>query len=392
MAGAVQTFKDGAVEKVRLAEEAARIRDVAEAERGRNAAATAEAARELAVVVDALGSAMTRLSGGDLTCRVDQAFSADYQRLRMDFNATVEKLQQTMIVIAASSHEINAGAENVSQTADSLARRTEQQAAGLEQTAAALDQITATVQRSATGAAKARTVVAEARSDAEHSGKVVRDAVTAMGEIEASSRQISQIIGVIDEIAFQTNLLALNAGVEAARAGDAGRGFAVVASEVRGLAQRAAVAAKEIKQLISASTRQVGAGVSLVSQTGEALRAIIAQVAQIDEVVGQIAASAQEEAVALNQISAAMNQICRNTAGLRRICCTRNRMSIAEIRISAIARACSKARGRARQQAKPRRPAPASIRAGVRSAVRNGPLIAPISRSQAAAASWCIWP
>jgi methyl-accepting chemotaxis protein len=151
--------------------------------------------------------------------------------------------------------------------------------------------------------------VATAKTDAENSGEVVGQAVTAMGEIEQSSHQISSIIGVIDEIAFQTNLLALNAGVEAARAGDAGRGFAVVASEVRALAQRSAEAAKEIKALISASSTQVAAGVNLVGETGKALKRIVTQIAEINGVVTDIAASAQEQATGLNEVNAAVNQM-----------------------------------------------------------------------------------
>ena len=144
------------------------------------------------------------------------------------------------------------------------------------------------------------------RLTAERSGVVVNEAVGAMGEIASSSRQISQIIGVIDEIAFQTNLLALNAGVEAARAGEAGKGFAVVASEVRALAQRSAEAAKEIKALISASSTQVGSGVQLVGKTGQALEMLVAQVDEIDGLVGEIAASAKEQAVGLNEVNAAV--------------------------------------------------------------------------------------
>ncbi len=179
----------------------------------------------------------------------------------------------------------------------------------MAETASALDELTATVKRTADGAKQANTAVIQARADAEKSGDVVHQAVTAMGGIENSAQQISQIIGVIDEIAFQTNLLALNAGVEAARAGDAGKGFAVVASEVRALAQRSAEAAKEIKALISASAAQVKEGVDLVGQTGEALGRIVGQVAEISGLVSSIAASAQEQATGLTEVNTAVNSM-----------------------------------------------------------------------------------
>jgi methyl-accepting chemotaxis protein len=204
---------------------------------------------------------------------------------------------------------MRSGADEISKAADDLSRRTEQQAASLEETAAALDQITATVRKTADGANHAQGVVQTARANAAESAHVVKRATDAMGEIESSSKQIGQIIGVIDEIAFQTNLLALNAGVEAARAGDAGKGFAVVASEVRALAQRSAEAAKEIKTLINASSAQVGQGVSLVAETGKALQLIVEQVAEINGIVTEIAASAQEQATGLHQVNTAVNQM-----------------------------------------------------------------------------------
>jgi methyl-accepting chemotaxis protein len=218
-------------------------------------------------------------------------------------------MQEAIQAIGVATGGVNSGSDEISQASDNLSRRTEQQAASLEETAAALDQITATVRKTAAGAKEASQVVAVARADAEKSGKVVSQAVSAMTEIETSSNQISQIIGVIDEIAFQTNLLALNAGVEAARAGEAGRGFAVVAQEVRALAQRSADAAKEIKTLISTSTQQVEAGVSLVGQTGEALTRIVEQVAAIDNLVREISASASEQATGLNEVNTAVNQM-----------------------------------------------------------------------------------
>ena len=214
-----------------------------------------------------------------------------------------------MPAVSGNTQAIRAGAGEISTAADDLSRRTEQQASSLEETAAALEQITVTVKKTAEGAKHARDIVSTAKVDADKSGEVVREAMAAMTGIDKSSKQISEIIGVIDEIAFQTNLLALNAGVEAARAGDAGRGFAVVASEVRALAQRSAQAAKEIKGLISASTAQVDQGVRLVAQTGEALGRIVAQVVEINAVIADIAASAQEQSTGLQQVNTAVNEM-----------------------------------------------------------------------------------
>ena len=200
----------------------------------------AEAAQ--ALVVETLAEALTRLSRGDLAARIDTAFEGDYAAIRDNFNVAADSLRKAMGTIVRTLAPLRAGCEEISSAAADLSQRTEQQAASLEETAAALDQITATVRSSADGAREASSVAAGAREDAERSGEVVRQAVQAMSAIEQSSRQVSEIIGVIDEIAFQTNLLALNAGVEAARAGEAGKGFAVVASEVRALAQRSAEA------------------------------------------------------------------------------------------------------------------------------------------------------
>ncbi|HVI31030.1 HAMP domain-containing methyl-accepting chemotaxis protein [Phenylobacterium sp.] len=309
MAEAVQTFKAAAIEKLRLEGMTAEQAKAAEEERRRQEAAKAEAARQQQKVVEGIATGLEKLAAGDLLFRLNEPFAEDYEKLRADFNDAMGQLQETMKVITGNTRGLRSGAEEISQAADDLSKRTEQQAASLEETAAALDQITATVRKTAEGANHARDVVSTARADAERSGEIVSQAVAAMSEIEKSAQQISQIIGVIDEIAFQTNLLALNAGVEAARAGDAGRGFAVVASEVRALAQRSADAAKEIKALISASSEQVGQGVSLVGQTGEALTRIVEQVADITTVVSEIAASAQEQATGLHQVNTAVNQM-----------------------------------------------------------------------------------
>jgi len=309
MARSVQVFKDNAV-ALRTAE-AAQLRASAEteAERRRNQEISEAAAKEQAFVMEAIAGGLTKLSDGDLTYRLDQQFPEAYKRVQSDFNDAIAQLETALGTIVHAANGIGAGSDEIASASDDLSRRTEQQAASLEETAAALDEITATVRRSSSGAQEASRVVGSTRSDAERSSIVVRNAVDAMNQIEKSSQSISQIIGVIDEIAFQTNLLALNAGVEAARAGEAGRGFAVVAQEVRALAQRSADAAKEIKTLISTSSQQVNQGVSMVGQTGEALQAIVVKVGEIDALVSEIASSGQEQATGLNQVNAAVNQM-----------------------------------------------------------------------------------
>ncbi|SFK06397.1 methyl-accepting chemotaxis protein [Caulobacter sp. UNC279MFTsu5.1] len=259
--------------------------------------------------VDEIAIGLDHLARNDLTYRIDRPIEAAYEKVRNDFNAAAGTLESTMSAISASTGGVDGGAREIAMASSELSRRTEQQAASLEETAAALDEITATVQRSAEGAKQAFGAASQARTDAHRSGEIVREAVSAMGAIEGSSRQITQIIGVIDEIAFQTNLLALNAGVEAARAGDAGRGFAVVASEVRALAQRSAEAAKEIKTLIATSSAHVERGVKLVGDTGEALGGIVAKVAEIDGLISGIASSSHEQANGLAAVNSAVNQM-----------------------------------------------------------------------------------
>ena len=265
------------------------------------------------VVVTGLADGLKALSDGNLTNVLNNTFDPEYEQLRTDFNSANATLKATMEKILLTSNGIQNGAMEMSIASDDLSKRTENQAAALEQTAAALDEVTATVQQTAKAASDARAAVLSARSDAETGGTVVKDTVVAMGSIKESSEKISQIIGVIDEIAFQTNLLALNAGVEAARAGEAGRGFAVVASEVRALAQRSSDAAKDIKDLISASAQHVQKGVSLVDQTGQALDKIVAQVANVDILVSDIASSANEQATGLGEVNSAINEMDRVT-------------------------------------------------------------------------------
>jgi methyl-accepting chemotaxis protein len=281
----------------------------AEEERKAAEAERAKAAEEQAAVVEVLAQALAGLARGDLSTRIEQPMTGDYERLRTDFNRAVSALHDVMGSVVGSVGSMSATVAKLDQSGDDLSRRTEHSAASLEETAAAVEEITATVKRSAETARHTAGAVAEARKEAEESAPVVESAINAMSAIESSSKQIGQIIGVIDEIAFQTNLLALNAGVEAARAGEAGKGFAVVASEVRALAQRAADAAKEIKALISASTTHVGEGVDLVGRTGEALSRIVGRVTEIHGLVGEISASSQEQAVGLAQVNTAVNEM-----------------------------------------------------------------------------------
>jgi methyl-accepting chemotaxis protein len=309
MARAVETFKQAAIEKQRLEQEAEAAAQAAEEERRKQEADGQYYIEAHNTFMRDFSAALERLSKGDLNYRLDTPFTEDYEKIRLDFNTTADSLKDAMLTIASSTQAIRFATDEISTAADDQSRRTAQQAASLEQTAAALDEITATVKKTADGAGHAREVVSSTKADAEKSDAVVRQAITSMGDIERSSQQISHIIGVIDEIAFQTNLLALNAGVEAARAGEAGRGFAVVASEVRALAQRSAEAAKEIKGLISASTKQVEGGVQLVGQMGEALNRIITEVNEINTIVSDIAAGAKEQSVGLQEINTGVSQM-----------------------------------------------------------------------------------
>jgi methyl-accepting chemotaxis protein len=334
MAKTVQTFKENGI-AMRKAEQEAELqrqaasdqrakadaereaaaaeRASAEAERARLAAEREAAAARQAEAMEALADGLAQLAAGNLTVALETPFEPEYERVRVDFNAAVAGVQNTVREIMGHTAAIGTGIGEISTASDDLARRTEQQAASLEQTAAALDEITGRVKGAAASSGEAQAIATAAQQETEASERVVTEAVTAMGEIEGSARKIGQIIGVIDEIAFQTNLLALNAGVEAARAGEAGRGFAVVASEVRALAQRAADAAKEIKTLVTNSMRQVERGVRLVGDTGAALARIQLGVGRINSAIGEIAASAKEQANGLAEVNIAVNEMDRVT-------------------------------------------------------------------------------
>nr|WP_301183149.1 methyl-accepting chemotaxis protein [Sphingomonas quercus] len=273
------------------------------------AAAEQAKAEQTALIVDSIGDALGRLADGDLATRVDADLTGSYARLKTDFNSAADALQSALAQVAEAARAIDGGAGEIRLASDDLSHRTEQQAASLEETAAAMSEITDTVQATADRAESAHAAVESAREEAEQSGRVVADAVEAMSGIERTSKEISEIISVIDGIAFQTNLLALNAGVEAARAGDAGRGFAVVASEVRGLAQRSAEAAKDVKARITASSQQVASGVELVGKTGKALDRIIARVSEVNALVAEIASSAEHQAAGLKQVNIAIGEM-----------------------------------------------------------------------------------
>lgn len=309
MARAVRVFKDNALKTRELENQAVEQRQMTEEQRRQIAEQERVRAEAMAEATNGLAAGLKRLASGDLTVTLEHSFAPDFESLRTDFNAAVEQLQGTLGSVSRAAASIDSGSREISQSADDLSRRTEQQAASLEETAAALDQITVNVTNSYKRAEEARNTAVQANDSARQSGTVVAKAVEAMERIEQSSGQISNIIGVIDDIAFQTNLLALNAGVEAARAGEAGKGFAVVAQEVRELAQRSANAAKEIKSLISKSTHEVDNGVRLVSETGEVLKTIEAYIVTINQHMDSIATSSREQSVGLSEVNTAVNQM-----------------------------------------------------------------------------------
>ncbi|MUO79188.1 HAMP domain-containing protein [Agrobacterium vitis] len=313
MAKAVLVFKDAAIEKLRLTEEADAMRRRSEDEQQAAQAQKQQEADEISFVVVQLAEGLSALANGNVAHRLTMPFVERLDGLRVNFNESLAKLQAALKTVGANAQAINAGAAEIRASADDLAKRTEQQAASVEETAAALEQVTRTVKDSARRAEDVGQLVATTRTGAERSGQVVRNAVAAMTEIEKSSGEIGNIIGVIEDIAFQTNLLALNAGVEAARAGDAGKGFAVVAQEVRALAERSAKAVKEIKVLISASSAQVGAGVSLVGETGRELEQIVTAVQHISENVTAIVTASREQSTGLSEINVAVTDMDKGT-------------------------------------------------------------------------------
>lgn len=283
------------------------------AEEARLAAEAEATARERELVSKSIGTALSYLAAKDLTYRMAFDLPEAYRGLQADFNAAIDDLEQAVRNVGDATRAIAGGTQEIAAASDNLAQRTEQQAACLEESSAAVNELSKALNSAAQSSTKTKDIISAARRDAEKSSEVVRQTTTAMEGIRGSSHQISDIIGVIDDIALQTNMLALNAGVEAARAGDAGRGFAVVAAEVRALAKRSAEAAKQIKGLVTRSTSEVDAGAKLVSATGGAIERIMSQVSVIDGGIGSIAGMALDQAQTLKQVNTAICEIDQST-------------------------------------------------------------------------------
>lgn len=264
---------------------------------------------DLASVFNDVSNTLGAMSRGDLTRPVLRDYQGEFGRIKDNLNNTLVHISTTVAELREATDSVNVASNEISSGNSNLSSRTEQQASSLEETAASVEELTSTVRNNADNAQQANLVATNARQQAEKGGEVVSRAVTAMDQINASSKKIAEIIGVIDEIAFQTNLLALNASVEAARAGEQGRGFAVVATEVRNLASRSANAAKEIKELISDSVTKVHAGAELVNESGAMLSEIVTGVKKVGDIVAEIAAASSEQATGIDQVNRAITSM-----------------------------------------------------------------------------------
>jgi methyl-accepting chemotaxis protein len=345
MARAVAVFKRNAEEKIVLErqqdEERARFAVEREAQEhrfeqaiGQVVAAAAEGDLSRRVELEGLSGVMQRVGGsvndmiartnavtgqladvtgalstGDLTRQVSGDYQGVFGQLRDSANGMADRLRDFARRLAENAEAVKTASAEISSGSQDLASRTESQAASIEETAASMHEITTTVKQNADNAQAANQLAVVARDTAAKGGSVVADAVGAVTRIEESAKKISDIVGLIDEIAFQTNLLALNASVEAARAGEAGKGFAVVAQEVRALAQRSANASKDIKALIADSNAQVKTGAALVNQTGQSLTEIVAAIKKVSDIVAEIAAASREQATGLDQVNTAVGSM-----------------------------------------------------------------------------------
>ena len=345
IAAAMQVFKQNALEKIRLQAEQEEQRKAFEAARIAqeerldqsfgmilNAATAgdlskrvdhagmegvmfrlAEGMNRLLDITDAalteVGSVLNTMAGGDLSKRVKGDFKGVFARMKGDANGMADRLSEIVGQLSDTTTNLRVASSEISEASRDLASRTESQASSLEETAAAMQEVTTTVKQNAENAQAANQLAATARDTAEKGSKVAEQTVDAMTQIEASAQKISEIVGLIDEIAFQTNLLALNASVEAARAGEAGKGFAVVAQEVRALAQRSANASRDIKSLIAASNGHVRSGAGLVGQAGQSLQDIVIAIKKVSDIVAEIAAASREQSTGLEQVNAAVTQM-----------------------------------------------------------------------------------
>lgn len=271
--------------------------------------ASRQAGKHQRDVVEALNTGLSKLANKDLEHRIYDAFSPEYDVLRLDYNRALDALMEAIASVRVAAAALMRSTSEIRVASQDLANRNEVQAASLEETAASLREVARAVEQSAANTISLRDTAKQAHQEASMGGKVVSRAIATMAGIAQSSEEIGQIINVIDGIAFQTNLLALNAGVEAARAGEAGKGFAVVASEVRALAQRSANAAHDIKQLIDNSSSQVASGVQLVNETGERLGGIVDQVGRIAGLIEEIAISSERQALNIGQINSAVGEM-----------------------------------------------------------------------------------
>ncbi len=249
------------------------------------------------------------IAKGDLTNKIEVNSNDEMGKLLRAMREMSDNLEDLILQVMESSGTVSTGADEIASGNVNLSQRTEEQASSLEETASSMEELTSTVKQNADNAGQANQLANAARDSAEKGGQVVAKAVTAMNEINASSKRVADIIGVIDEIAFQTNLLALNAAVEAARAGEQGRGFAVVAAEVRSLAQRSASSAREIKDLISDSVQKVDDGAELVEASGQTLEEIVSRVKKVTDIVAEIAAASQEQSSGIEQVNKAVMQL-----------------------------------------------------------------------------------
>ncbi|NSX91329.1 methyl-accepting chemotaxis protein [Agrobacterium tumefaciens] len=309
MARALESFRQGILDKQRMETEAQRKGEELDEERAQREMEKARSARELEEAVDALATGLANLAAGRLDLRVEKPFVPSLDHLRVDFNNSMAGLEATISNIGESANAIRSGSGELKSASEDLSRRTERQAAALEEAAAALGDMTQAVNLSLSRCNVAVAATADTMQDAHKSTAVVKEAIVAMERIETSSSKIRQIIDVIDQIAFQTNLLALNAGVEAARAGEAGKGFAVVAQEVRELAQKSAAAARDITTLIATSAGDVESGVALVLKTGESLEQIQKRIQSVNDQIGEIATASREQSGRLSEINASVNEL-----------------------------------------------------------------------------------